>query len=313
MTKTNKKRSKQTSKPKAQARRVGAASLDRGAAEYARLIADPCNAPLVHPTYSGTEGGYLVRTESFYTIATGAADTATYLQWTPGLVGNGDAILDSWATGGDVSAGPASNGAKAPGYTFLIANANAVRCVAACMKISYVGSESARSGRLHVGHVSGATITSAARSPNVVASALTHYTRTPAQEVELIWKPGDGDQLFRGPGGGYTISDAAMRQSLCLAAVGLPVATGLTIRMTAVYEWQPIVTDQLSTPSMSKNMSDKTLDQVINVLIRGGFSFVKGVVSGGGGLPAGIIAALSATMGTMPATLSKRALAQLGM
>jgi hypothetical protein len=42
--------------------------LDKMALDYARLLLDPCNAPLSFPVYGGADGSYLVRCESFVSI-----------------------------------------------------------------------------------------------------------------------------------------------------------------------------------------------------------------------------------------------------
>ncbi|APG76273.1 hypothetical protein 3 [Changjiang tombus-like virus 7] len=294
-------------KPKRANARIGARALDASAAAYARLLADPCGAPLVHPTYSGSEGGYLIRAESFVTPGVGATENAGYFSWVPGLIGNAAGIQVGAAAGAGTSVAANNFGQNAPGFNFLRDTASGARCVAACLKVSYPGTEAGRAGRVHFGQTSGGSIIQGVGyTADNVAVLLPHYTRTPAQEFELVWKPNDADQLFRDPSALTSEESKSARAALTVAWAGLPVATGLTFRLTAVYEWQPASADGLSVPNMSRSPSENTLDNVINFLTRQGFTFVRGMAMAG---TSGLISGISNHFGIMSAGVNTRRLA----
>jgi len=97
-------------------------ALDSSATDYARLLADPINAPLVHPVYAGGDGGYLIRFDSTFTTTAGATDTSGYLHWTPGAMGpDGIELLIGAAANGSAPCTAITNGGgvNSPGYLFL--------------------------------------------------------------------------------------------------------------------------------------------------------------------------------------------------
>lgn len=254
--------------------------LDASATAYAKLLMNPCSEILVHPVYGGGEGGYLLRCESFLTLGTAATSTAGYLQWTPGLMGpnNTELLLGESATSS--TAFTAVSSASAPGKAFLQSTASNIRCVAACMKVSYPGAELDRSGRLHFGGCSGSLIDlGQILTPDQLSTTLEHYTRTPGGEIEIVWKPNAADQLFTDP----TIANASIekdrKSAVAFAFAGIKAGTGLNIRFTAVYEWQPAVAQGLAVPNTSRSMSNNSLDQIVNAVQRTGFNFIHGVAS----------------------------------
>lgn len=247
---------------------VQGGGLDTPALAYARLLADPCGSPLAHPVYAGGDGGYLIRCETFVTFANGVGNSAGILHWVPGAIaadGN-ELILNSVADGSVAAAIGTSGTVLAPGRAFLAANAVAYRCVAACVKIGYAGSESTRSGRLHYGRTAGAYLDPGqVVGPDNAAQGLPHYTRTPPAEVEINWIPTDADQLLVDPNTPTTV-DRLRRGAITIAASSLPATVGLTVRMTAIYEWQPGQGQGLAVPYESRARSRNTLDQVLNVV-----------------------------------------------
>lgn len=252
--------------------------LDSAGIAYARLLSDPCHAPMAHPTYSGTEGGYLVRCDQFVTLNEGATDTAGYFHWTPSLINNASVLWKATTSGSAASTPSLGGSAINPGQTFLESTASVARCVAACLKVTYNGAENTRAGRVHYGQVSGGYVTSASSvSPNEFAMALPSFERTPAGVIELLWKPNDADQLFSKPGSANADDSAKNNKaaSLSFCWSGLPAATGLNFHLTAVWEWQPQFGDGIANPNLSKSPSQNTLDEVINYLIRSGERFVR--------------------------------------
>lgn len=284
MAKSKKIKSGNSAKPKNKATKQATGPkrrpLDPAGLAYARLLSDPCNAPLAHPTYSGTEGGYLVRADTFITFGAGAAVTCGLMQWTPGVLTdtNSGLIFSDGPNPAAVQTTVAAGDSSLPGLTFLKNNASAVRCVAACMKLSYPGAESTRSGRIHYGQVSSGLVGLGGNyAPDAFAQALPFFERTPADIIELVWKPNDADQLFMKPNTNASLDNAKNNKSaaLAFAFAGFPVATGITVHLTAVYEWQPGYASNLANPNLSKSPSGNTSDDVVNYLISRGFAFVK--------------------------------------
>lgn len=307
---------KKTVKKQKPARKVRLFSrgLDGPGLAYARLLADPCNAPLAHPVYSGTEGGYLVRTDSFFSHGVGPGVTAGCLIFTPGLLsGSGGSVVIGGAADSVTPFTPSAVGTtRCPGYTFLTNTASVARCVAACLKVTYPGTESGRSGRIHYGQVSGGIInTISTFTADEIAQMLPNYERTPAGCIELIWKPNDADQLFIKPGSSINDDSAKNNKcaSLAVAFAGLPAATGLTFHFTAVWEWQPAAGQGLSEPNLSRSQSSNTLDQVVNYLQNAGYTFMRSTaIAAGRTIGAGALAAAYGMMAPGGDTMTSRRL-----
>lgn len=276
-------------------------ALDAPALAHARLIADPCKAPLVNPVFSGGEGGYLVRTDSWSTFALGVGVTAGVFHWTPGyMCATGQELLYTNSVNSS-TADAATILTNAPGKLFLPSNAGQARCVAACIKLQFTGPESTRSGRIHMGHTSGGLITPAATyTVDSVANSLSNFQRTPPTEIEMLWKPNDRDQLFFQPGVAYDSKDRDGRSALTVAMADLPANTGVTIQMVAVYEWQPRTNQGVGTPEGSRARSNNTLDNVLNYLEDNGEKFIHSAAVAGS---AALNAYMSSTFGSIPAVM----------
>lgn len=257
--------------------------LDAAGAAYAKLLADPCGAPLVHPVYSGGEGGYLIRADSYFGLAGGAGQTSGAVLWTPGAIGTTNSELVVIQGADELVVTPGVGNGNSPGKAFLAQVASNARCVAACIKVTYLGTEATRRGRVHVGHASGAVLDIGDNaSVQTMIPLCQHFTRTPASTVELVWKPNDADQLFTDPTATTLASEKDRKSSLLVCVAGLPVAEGALIQMTAIYEWQPIRNQGLAIPSLSKSPSNSTLDEVVNYLIRTGVRWVRGIANEAG-------------------------------
>lgn len=282
-------------------------ALDAHAARYARLLMDPCNGPLEHPVYAGADAGFLFRAQSVVTFGTGASDRAGIMHWTPGYVNNNNSeLLAAGAVDGVTSVLANTVGVFGPGKSFLN-NAYGVRCIAACVRVVYPGTESNRSGRIHFGHTQASLVdASDAIIPDSLATNLQNYTRTPPEALEIIWRPGHADQEFNDPVAAASATLRDRKQSITVTWAGLPAGVGLTFYFTAVYEWTPRPGIGISTNVTGKNPTSNTLDDVIDAVQKTGFKWVSGAASNlGYGLGVGITAAgtaaLSRTFGLMPA------------
>lgn len=283
-------------------------SLDAYARQYARLLTDPCGAPLVHPVYPGGESGFLIRVDSVASYGGAVTESCGLIHWTPSYVNVTQTELVGAASSGPASSLVLNVNSTAPGRAFLVANASAARCVAACMKVSYPGAESTRSGRIHYGHLQAGTIDVGDTNVSVdsIAPLLQHYSRTPADVVEIIWRPGNADMEFNDPNAASSPTLRDRKTSLTFAWAGIPVSTGFTVHYTAVYEWMPKNGQGVSTNTNGKNSSGNTIDQVCDAIQATGFNWVRNAASNvgsglGTGFTAGVIGTVSRYFGAMPA------------
>lgn len=248
--------------------------MDQQGKAFAALLQDPCNASLCHPTYAGTDNGILTRFETDNILFNGATDTAALLHWAPGGMGTtgtqGNHLLvgTSATTGGAITPAVLSNSVS-PGTIFLTGNAASVRCVAACMQVYWPGSESNRAGLVYTGISNGATVVAGQATSADGVSQLTQFVdRAPTNFIEIKWRPSDGDQLMIPPSTNTVLSELARKNAITMAVKGIPVSTGLRVRLVVVYEWTPLAGDGIVNPVMSRSLSNNTLSQVVSYLDR---------------------------------------------
>jgi hypothetical protein len=284
-----------------------AKGLDTPAVNYAKLLADPCNAALVHPIYAGGDAGYLFRAESFATFGNSVGNTAGVVHWTPGYVNNNNSdIIGTQAATGATSVAATVSGAPTPGKAFLLANAKGCRCVAACLKVTYPGSESGRAGRIHYGlTTAGILDVSVGVTADGMAQSLQHFTRTPPETIEIIWRPGAADTEFNDPTENASAVIRDRKSAISVAWAGLPDAVGLTFHFTAIYEWTPAFGTGVAHNALGKAVSRNTLDDVLDFLRNAGFTFTR-QINGASGSALGTT--LAGLYGLMAARPSRRAI-----
>lgn len=242
---------------------VSRRGLDPPAAAYARLLADPCGAALAHPIYSGSEGGILVKAESVRTFGLGATVVNVGVHWTPGAIGSGNTEYLYAENNGDAIIPNPS--AYTPGKAFLAANATGVRCVAACMQVTYLGTELNRAGTFTIGRTQGSLIDPLVTySYAGIETALEHFTRTPDKTIELRWVPANMDQSFTDPNVATPTQERDRKSALTFLAQGLTATSGIRVRTVAIYEYQPLVGTGITTPSSARATSSFSLDDVLN-------------------------------------------------
>lgn len=281
--------------------------LDARAFDYAKLLRDPCGAALVNPVYPGGDAGFLFRAESFFTVGTGTA-TAGVVHWTPGYVNNNLTELLYMDTSTASTNNAMTISGASPGRGFLQDTARAVRCIGACMKVTYAGSESSRAGRVHYGHTSSGMLDNGnVVTADSVAQTLMHYSRTPAETFEILWYPGVGDFEFNDPQepAGTLMRDR--KTSLTVAFAGLPAGAGLTIHMTAIYEWRPAIGQGIGHNALGKTRSANSFDDVMDYLLNAGETFVRHAGNMAGSIMgAAAVSQMSRVFGLMPAQQSTR-------
>lgn len=285
--------------------------LDSRAQEYARLLVDPCGAPLCHPVYPGGDSGFLFRAESIASFGGGSTETAGIVHWCPGYTNyNSTELLVSSGATSSTSLTLAVSG-TGPGRTFLGDNASAVRCVAACLKITYPGAEQARSGRIHYGHTTAGVLDSGSSvSVDDIAPLVQNYGRTPPETVEVIWRPNIADTEFNDPTANANAAIRDRKSAITVGWAGIPVSTGMTFHFTAVYEWLPKSGKGLAGDVSGKNTSSNTMDDVLDT-INQGFSWVRGPLHNmastiGVGMGRGAINALATNVAAYYGLMSAR-------
>jgi len=120
------------------------------------------------------------------------------------------------------------------------------------MQVTYPGAESGRAGVVAAGLLKDTTfvpsITTAAGGGNAtttvgsVRTALQHTERTPAGMIEVAWMPGPSDDRDAQFPASASPIDFQGRNALAMSVSGLPLATGVRVRLVACYEYDPRLT-----------------------------------------------------------------------
>jgi hypothetical protein len=127
-----------------------------------------------------------------------------------------------------------------PGYNFLSTNAGQFRCLAACIQVYWPGSELNRQGIVSVGQFPADIVTDAVVSTSDMRTASPYVERMPDGMVELKWRPTTFETTWqRVANVTDTATDWDKYTALAVSASGIPVSTGIRVRMVAVYEWIP--------------------------------------------------------------------------
>jgi hypothetical protein len=108
----------------------------------------------------------------------------------------------------------------------------------------------------------------------------------PNNQIEIRWRPGDGDQMFIDSGADTPAAEFARRTAIAITFKGIPVSTGMRFRCVGVYEYQPEIGAGMVVPNEARSTSNNTLDQIINVLDRAGdwMATFDGMVNNAAGL-----------------------------
>jgi len=211
--------------------------LDKHAADYARLLADPCNGPLVSGPFGDGGGGIISRFEIDTIVNNSATDVASELMFLPA---NNQGYIGSTAiTSDSLAVTPAPTSQVTPGQIFLIANASQYRCLSACIQIYWPGTELNRSGIVSLGQYSANIITQVS-SVGSLRSSAQYVERMPEQMAEIIWRPNSYDLEWSYPNAPTVSALQQKASALCVTASGFPVSTGIRYRVVAVYEWFPL-------------------------------------------------------------------------
>lgn len=228
--------------------------LDNGAKMFARMLMDPCNAPLTAPTYSGMGTGVYRRFRSVFNIPTSVEGTYMF---TPG------SNIQTVATHVAANAGNV--------YTFnqsiIFATAELdghieSRCLAACVKVRYIGPETSRAGVIGLRTSPFAYLANGETSFNrTMQSECPQLNRTGEVLHEVKFVPGSGDEIFSGNlGSGALLNKTQGSFGFTYAAV--PDAS-LQVEVTAIIELE---TRSGLLPNIAPPTSSNTTNQVLGAL-----------------------------------------------
>lgn len=270
----NKKNSKKNGNKKAKTQRKSikmvvprGPRLDKAAADYAALIANPCTGPLVPGPFGDGGSGLIVRTELDQVFDAQATANSSFIGFIPGTATVYYAGTTTLAGDATVFT-PTATAASSPGATYLGANAASFRCLAACLQVYYPGSELTRAGITAVGQLPAANlVNSAVSSTAQIRTACQYVERVPAQMSEIIWRPSNYDLEWTEPGvGAEGASLTGKRSAIYSSTTGIPVSTGMRYRLIAVYEYLPLTNAGLVTPIVAQTSSNNTFQDVIHKL-----------------------------------------------
>lgn len=229
------------------------AGLDQAAIRYRNLLLNPCTAPLAQGIAGDGQGGLVVRLETDFLVNTSATDVGAFIAFTPGT--NTYEISSAPITSDTGTITLAASGA------FSFASAGSVvasyRCVAACIQIMWPGTELNRSGVVALGQCNRGDLASTVTTANLRTLAA-NVERTPEGIVELKWTPTEQDLLYMESQSGDGSSTPLFYKhgTLFMSAAGIPVSTGLRVRLVGVYEWRPNTGYGLTTPPATYTSSN---------------------------------------------------------
>jgi hypothetical protein len=236
--------------------RAGKVALDRAAMDYAALLSDPCDGPLVRPVMAGSGQGSIIRLRDTYTLAGSSVLTAGFFEYRPTTC---TLVL---AQGLNGATGVSATSVTGTAATYLSANAVQYRCIASCMKVFNLNPEQGRAGVLGVANAAtGFFNVGNTNSAAIALAEIPDVFRAP-EGVEIIWTPQAGDELFGSNVGGVMVG-------AYLGDVGVAgtAGAGYMIAVTSVYE---IITKSFQglVLSPSPPPSSATFEQVLRAVWR---------------------------------------------
>lgn len=274
MTKTKTRKTQKTMKkmsgPTPRRKAPVMSNLDQAAAEYAQLLADPCNANLTRTVWPGAGGAFVGRFEYDSIIGNDAVSTNTTILFTPALCGGTSGVLaNSVPSATDTSAWNLTLPLGAPGTSFL-ATTDQFRPVAACAEVYWPGTELNRSGIVSLGVVDTGLINTYSAgnlgSTAIFRQLCQHTERMPVNKATVNWRPGNADQ--------DTLQSVASanfygHQSILITASGFPVNTGIRVRLVVVMEWWPKAGTGFVS-AVPRSVSKTSVQEVLTALDRTG-------------------------------------------
>lgn len=202
-------------------------SLDAAGLAHARMLADPCNALMAPPCYSGMGTGEYRRFRRIINVPLAVEGSYSFV---PG----GNFFLAATHIAGNAGTDYTFNGYELFPSTQLDAKTES-RCIAACVKIRYTGAESERKGVIGLRtspfcYNYGAEVSK--NDTQLTGCPLLNRVGEVQHEVKFV--PGTGDELFTGNFGG-PIGPLNTHGSFGFTFSDVPTLT-LQIEVTAIIE-----------------------------------------------------------------------------
>jgi hypothetical protein len=256
-------------------RSVQHSSLDPYALQYARLLADPCNGPLVNGIAGDGQGGIVSRFEGDFVINGGGTETAAFLAFVPG-------VNQYYTSGGLLLADNTAftlTTSNAFNYLANTGNIGSYRCLSACVQVFWPGTENNRAGVISLGQFNLGDITAGAINTGYVRTGSQYIERTPNTMSELKWTPTQQDMSWNEINANDTVTPALSQKhgALVISGAGLTIGTGLRVRIVGVYEWKPAISSGLGN-QVKIPRSKNSLTDVLRWLEGTGYSVYNGAI-----------------------------------
>jgi len=238
--------------------------LDQHALAYAKLLADPCGADLVHPPHMYGSSGYLTRLKAIVTAGNNGGAVDSYTAFVPTGDPNGVSSLSQFQFGYSTTAGGALGTITgASGLNFLAQPVvGQFRPVAGCAKVHYTGSELNRSGTVTLG-----VLPQLAIAAGEVATAASNYVNNNMRTVrlgsephEVRWLPlSPADERWYSADETLVPGTSDWGTSLVVYVQNAP-AGSVTIEVDFVYEWVPGATQGITQTVIAPKSANTTKD-----------------------------------------------------
>lgn len=257
--------------------------LSESEADYARLLADPCNGPLVPGLFGDGNGSVVARFEADYTLLVGSTDTAGAFLYVPS-----QSALYQFNTTSDTVNGTWGSAYVAPGQAFLSTKGR-FRPLAACMQIFYSGSELSRQGFVGVANVDASAVLETQSAAKYRTSCPT-VVRMPSDSIEIRWRPTEADIEWKTAGQLDATTTFGKNNALLGTVSGIPVSTGVRVRIVLVAEYQDKIANGTTVVNQYPNHDSKGstfnwqkalqwLDNGGNWLVQHGATLAKSAVN----------------------------------
>lgn len=258
--------------------------LDAHARAAANMLLDPCNATISPGCYRGDQG-YKTRVVSTVTALNTASTTCAAVYYIP----SSNQLFTFDVTGSFTSGTWVIR--PAPGSTYLATNANAQRSLGACVSVTPNTANLSTSGQVYTGLVTASSVnTGATITPDALITLCNKYGKISIDApMETKFIPSSADENYSAPG---VLADASDNIAILMVFIGLPAASGLTLRVTNIVEWKPATNLGIASESFLGNPSRNTIEHVKQEIRtkkpdfwtnvgKTAFSVVRGYATGG--------------------------------
>lgn len=243
--------------------------LDAGAMTYMRMLKSPFSAIMINPLYGGITNGTMIRVVQEVLIGATTNCVQGGIIWIPGNAGKSTYAAESVA-GQGLTFTEYGNGG--PDTDTGVVNYGDLRCCAASMEVSWLGTELNRCGFLAAGATSGGNVANMLANNGLpaisYANAAPYTIRIPDKSVSFAWRPSDGDVLYNDPQIKPTFSTqlSNSRGAMMLVVQGMTPGVGVRVRLVAVYECLPSYQQGISGMPGTTNPSRNTMADVMKEL-----------------------------------------------